>query len=517
MGTFLSERYELVRHVADGPIAALHEGRLRGSAGFARPVAIRALEPRYARDPRFVGAWAAAATEVAGRPSPHLEEVVDLVVDGERVHVVTEWVEGLSLASFLATYEHPPWTLVTRALVGLLDGLHRLHSIDPPLVHRGVSAASVRLSIDGAVKLTRTGVAGGLAAIGEGRTEAEARGLMHAAPELLDGHGATPATDVFGLGALALEALAAGPAFVGGDLTEPRDLASVRKDVPPLLVALVERALRPEPDDRFESADEMARALERLLHAEPTPVDAASLARAVRAARGRAPKGRPGPAALAATLSRMKADPAPVKEAVPTKKKRPVGLPEQRTLHVDDTELMVLDSKRPPPAAAEEAEPVPEDEPRKRYKFEPKERDATRRAQGLAHAESEAAPFVLDKVKGAATSKTPRGLGPAKTEFLDEGEVDRLTLDPGRAPRGLAPAKTELLDEGEVDRLTLEPERPKAPRGLAPAKTEFLDEGEVDRLTLGPDQPKAPRGLAPAKTEFLDEDEVDRLRVDEEE
>ncbi|MCA9605202.1 MAG: protein kinase, partial [Myxococcales bacterium] len=362
MGTFLSDRYELVRHVADGPIASLHEGRLRGSAGFSRPVAIRQLEPRYAKDPRFVGAWAAAATEVAERPSPHLEEVLDLVVDRDRVYVVTEWIDGLSLAGFLGTYEHPPWTLVTRVLVGLLDGLHRLHTIDPPLVHRGVSASAVRISIDGAVKLTRTGVAGGLAAIGEGRTESEAAGLMHVAPELLDGHGATPATDVFGLGALALEALAAGPPFVGGDLDEPRDLASVRKDVPPLLVSLVERALRPEPGDRFESADEMARALERLLHAEPTPIDASSLARAVRGARDKASKAAeaPGPAALAASLSRMKSSPdarPPTQEALPPKepKKRPVGLPEQRTLHVDDADFIALQSD-PPPAA----EPEPE-------------------------------------------------------------------------------------------------------------------------------------------------------------
>ena len=52
------------------------------------------------------------------------------------------------------------------------------------------------------------------------------------------------------------------------------------------------------------------------------------------------------------------------------------------------------------------------------------------------------------------------------------------------------------------------------PQGLAPAKTEFLDEAEVDALTVTPDKRK-PRGLSPAKTEFLDEDQVDALEIDD--
>ncbi|MBX3274396.1 MAG: protein kinase [Sandaracinaceae bacterium] len=471
MGTFDGARYTIGRRVTDGPIATLHEGRLDGGAGFSRPVAIRVLAPRYAKDARFVGTFAAVATGIAARPSPHLEEPIDLVLDGDRVLYVAEWIDGLSLEHFVATYEHAPWTLVTRALVGLCDGLHRLHTIEPPYVHRGVGARAVRLSIDGAVKITRAGVAAALAATGEGRADAVEAGLWHAAPELLEGRGATPATDVFGVGALAFAALAGVPAFHDDALAEPRDLGALRKDLPSLLVSLVERALRPEPGDRFESADEMARALERLLHAEQTPVDAAALGRAVRAARGRAPrfaKTGPGPAALAATVARMAG-------AEPTSAKRPVGLPSERTMHVAESELTRLESVRP----------IPDDAPGG-------ETDETIEAtappplpgRGLADDESIALPLVLGRRK-------PAGLAPAKTEFLDAGEVDRLTVTEPRRPVGLGAAKTEFLDEGEVDRLTVEPPSPPAlrrPMGLSTAKTEFLDESEVARLRL--DEPE---------------------------
>ncbi len=489
MGLFVTERYELLRSIGRGPISELHLARLCASAGFARPVAVRSLNERLAKDPRFVGTWAAAASEIAQRPSPHLEDVLDLVVDGERVYLVTEWIEGLSLARFLASFEAPPpWPLVTRVLVGLLDGLHRLHTIEPPLVHRGVGAAAVRISVDGAVKLTRSGVAAGLAAIGEGRADAERSGLWRPSPEVLEGGAAVPASDIFGAGGLAFEALAGTPAF-GEDLrAEPADLASLRADVPPLLVALIERALRAEPEDRFASADEMARALERLLHAEPKPVDAPALGQAVREARERLDRpassaGAPvGPAALAASVRGMKK----------SEPKRPRGLPTQHTIHVDETELVVLSDlgTLPPPAGPpDEADPAPEGLPPevespepKRYKFEPKERAATKRAMGLVPQESEAIPLMLTKSR---TSSVPLGLRPANTEFLDEDQVDRLTLDPAKRPQGLGRARTEFLDEDQVDRLTMpESPRSKRPSGLQPSKTEFLDEDEVDQLRV---------------------------------
>lgn len=496
MRSFVADRYELIRRVGQGPIAQLHRGRLRGSAGFARPVAIRELEPRLAKDPRFVGTWAAAASEIAQRPSVHLEALTDLVVEGERVYVVTEWIEGMSLARFVAAHGRPPWDLVTRALIGVLDGLHRLHAAQPAMAHCGVLPQAVRLSVDGAVKLTRVGVAAGLAAIGQGRAEGEEAGLRHAAPELRDGQSASPASDQFGVGVLFFEALAGRPPFDGGDLRgEPADLTQLRDDVPPLLVALIERAIRSDPYDRFASSDELARALERVLHAETAPVDAAALGRAVRELskpEEGAPRAAPmGPAALAATIRAMKGD-----GDVPPDK-RPVGLPaDNATQIVQDDELKELSLEK------YEAQLVQSDRP----------------PAGLSPEESVALPLMLTQTK---PQKRPQGLGSARTEFLDESQVDRLTVHDGpeeRArPKGLSPANTEFLDESAVDRLTIEPTQPKGkrPRGLGALRTEVLDASQVDRLTL-PDGPKRPEGLSPAKTEFLDEDEVDRLRVDDE-
>lgn len=462
MRSFVSERYELLREVDEGPIGKLYEGRLRASAGFGRPVAVRQLSGRLANNTRFVGTWAAAAAELADRPSPHLEAMLDLVVVGDQVYFVTEWIEGLGLARFAEAAAPLPWTIVARIVIGVLDGLHRAHERNPPLCHRGVTPSAVRVSIDGAVKLLRFGVAAGLGAIGEGRAQMERDGLWHPAPELRAGESATPESDLYGAGALAFTILTG---RVPGD--DP-DLGVARNDAPPLFAGLIEKALREEPRDRFASADEMARALERMLRAEPEPCDARALGLAVRSVRERADLPRSavatGPAALAASVRGMaSSEPKPATEpAEATPQKRPVGLPPQNTMHVDPSELTEV---------TEDGEEKP-----KRYRFEPKERQATQRARGLTDQESEALPLLLQK--------KPTGLAPARTEHLDADEVEKLRIEE-RRPMGLRPAKTEYLDEEQVERLTI-PGEPSAkhPRGLTPVKTEYLDEDQVDHLTV---------------------------------
>lgn len=483
MGETIAQRYELEAEVAQGPLAVVWRATARGAHGFSRAVAVRGLHPPLAKDRRFVGAWAATASELAEAPSPHVEQVLDVVSDGGRVFVVSEWIEGVSLARWIAAHEGAvPWPLAVEVAIEVLRGLADPHARAPALCHDGIGPAAVRIGRDGTVKLTRFGAAGALAATGMGRRRMEELGVRHAAPELVAGDGSGPATDRFGVGALLFEMLAGAPPFGGApglerdaQLTgEPPDLASARPDVPPLVVALVERALRRDPGERFGSVAEMARALAQLLRSQPEPAGPEGLAASLRALgdaeeaepADEEPAAQPGPAALAASVRGML-------DAAPSK--RPQGLKgtPQHTMMVDPAELEevlgrvegasaeVVDSE-PPEAEASEEEPADDGSPR-RYRFAPKARTASASARALRAArppageklepaESEAAPLPL------TTSKRPRGLDPARTELLDEDQVDRLTVPERdeKKPAGLSPAKTEFLDEDQVDRLTLD-------------------------------------------------------------
>ncbi len=511
MGRVVRDRYELGVEIAEGPLGSLWRGQLRADAGFGRLVAVRELAPRFARDPRFVGTWAATASELSRLAGPNIEQMLDLVVEGERVYLVTEWIEGVSLTRWVRGLDGEPfpWPLAVRLGVGLLHGLIGPHANQPALLHGGITPSAVRVGLDGTVKLTRFGASSALAAAGAGQAELEANGARHRAPELARGDAATPATDQHAVAALLFELLTGEPPFADLEAGDARDLSDHRDDAPALLAAHLAVALRREPADRFDSVDTMARALAQLVRTTSAEADRASLAEAVDAARSRVSSAPPeaplrGPAALAASLRSMVTEPAeaPSPGARP---KIPVGLPEDRTMAVSVSELQELPRVSEPPEpdaeeavgeagdeASQEAGEHPEAEEKKRYKFQPKDRSATRkvaeeRARGLSPQESEAAPLPLTK------SKRPEGLAPARTEFLDDLQVDQLTL--GKAPTGLGAARTEFLDDSQVDRLTVAgaadeaaKARSKAPTGLAPARTEFLDEDEVDRLAIGDDE-----------------------------
>ncbi|HJL19432.1 MAG TPA: protein kinase, partial [Sandaracinaceae bacterium LLY-WYZ-13_1] len=353
----VANRYQLDLEVAEGPLSTLHRGTVRGDHGFSRVVAIRDLHRPLAGDRRFVGTWAATAAELAETPSPHVEQVFDVVAQDGHVYVISEWIAGVSLRRWIAAHAEPvPWPLAVEVAIEALRGLVDAHARTPALCHDGLCSAAVRIARDGTVKLTRFGAATALATTGMGRRRLEELGLRHPAPELVTGGDAGPSTDQLGVGALLYEMLAGAPPYPpepgperDAQVTgEPPDLATARPDVPPLLVALVERALSPEPEARFGSVTEMAQALARLLRSHPEPTGPEVLAASLQglerdAAAAEAPafaapievddETPGGPAALAASVRGLLRDAG----------KAPQGLggevAQQRTMHVTADEL----------------------------------------------------------------------------------------------------------------------------------------------------------------------------------
>ncbi|MFK7988127.1 MAG: serine/threonine protein kinase [Sandaracinaceae bacterium] len=475
--SLLAGHYELLDEVGEGPIARLYSGRIRGAMGFSRRVAIRQVQDPAHLDPVFVATWAETASRLANGASPHVEQVFDVVANAESASFVSEWIDGMSLAAvidaYLADMVDVPWPVAIEVVLQVLRGLDSAHQL--AIRHDAVVPSSVRVARDGTVKLTRFGVAPALEAIGADRRAREELGLRHAAPELIDGADADARTDQYGAGALLFTLLAGEPPFdepPGADrdltvMTELPDLAVRRPDVPPLLVATVERALRVVPDARFDSVGELQRALRQLLRSHPGAV---------------------GPRLLAEVVAKYGPTASPAPSPAPSRK--PEGLPAQSTMHVDLDELTEL---APPPAEPEPPSQPPEDEPTRgrRYQFEFKKR---------------ASPPADESPKASPLLPPPTALAD-ETEVLSlpdfdetpEDEAAPLPLTTRSSLRGLEPAVTEHLDAGDLMKLTLE--------------------DADDAPSIVPPRPsvRVPLGLGPAKTEMLDDQMLADLRIDEEE
>jgi serine/threonine-protein kinase len=275
-------RYAIFDRIAAGGMASVHVGRLLGESGFARTVAVKRLHPQFALDPEFVAMFLDEARLAARIRHPNVVATVDIVASEGEPLLVMEYVDGESLSTLLrATHrrnERVPVDVVAGVMTQALAGLHAAHEakndLGEPLglVHRDVSPQNVVVGTDGVARVLDFGVAKALGKLHTTR-EGQLKGkLGYLAPEQVAGHAVTRRTDVFAAAVVLWEALVGRRLFAadseGGVLQRIMDTnvqaPSVHApDVPAALDAVVLRGLSKEPADRFDSAMEMAEAIER--------------------------------------------------------------------------------------------------------------------------------------------------------------------------------------------------------------------------------------------------------------
>ena len=262
-------------------MATVHIGRLLGAVGFSRTVAIKRLHPQFAKDPEFVDMFVDEARLAARIRHPNVVPTLDVVKTADELFLVMEYVQGESLSRLMRrarrTGKPLGVRLVVPVVVGLLHGLHAAHNAKgergEPLhiVHRDVSPQNVLVGTDGVPRVFDFGIAkarGRLQTTREGQIKGK---LAYMAPEQLSGTEVGPQADIYAAAVVLWEALANQRLFDADN--EAMLLAAVLDGVqqspaelnPAVgeeLDAIVMRSLSLDAEERFQSAREMARALE---------------------------------------------------------------------------------------------------------------------------------------------------------------------------------------------------------------------------------------------------------------
>jgi serine/threonine-protein kinase len=273
-------------------MATVHYGRLLGPVGFSRTVAIKRLHAQFAKDPEFAAMFLDEARLAARIRHPNVVQTLDVVaMDGE-LFLVMDYVQGESLGRLIrasaAKKEYIPVDIVSSVMCGVLHGLHAAHEAnteagDPlTIVHRDVSPQNVLVGADGVPRVLDFGVAkaaGRMQTTREGQLKGK---LAYMSPEQLRAGAVDRRTDVYAAGVVLWETLVLKHLFAGESegavvtkvleetITAPSALVA---GLPSHLDALVLRALERDPAKRFETAREMALALEAAVPiASPTRV-----------------------------------------------------------------------------------------------------------------------------------------------------------------------------------------------------------------------------------------------------
>ncbi len=237
-----------------------------------RQVAIKVLRADLAADPGLRSRFEAEARSAARLVHPNVVSVFDTGESGGRPYIVMERLSGETLADLI---RGGPLGEAEAMRLGaeVLAGLSVAHGAG--IIHRDIKPGNILVAGNGSVKVADFGIAKGLEPRPGQSADLTSTTMLigtpaYLAPERLAGQPATVACDLWAVGAVLYEALAGVKPFVGATSlavagaiqhTDPVRLDEHRPDVGSAVVVTVTRALARRPEDRFESAAQMADAL----------------------------------------------------------------------------------------------------------------------------------------------------------------------------------------------------------------------------------------------------------------
>jgi serine/threonine-protein kinase len=264
-------RYRLDEQVGQGGMAVVWRGF---DTQLRRTVAVKVLHAHLHAREDIRRRFDREAQAVARLHHPHILDVYDFSgLSTEPSYLVTEFIRGRTLRQFAEAHPFDPPELAAACLLPIAEALEHAHSAG--VVHRDLKPENVMVREDGVVKLTDFGIAALLDPDEKFTMTGSILGSpAHLAPETIEGKAADPRSDLFSFGTIfywlscgELPFQAPSPAALLRSILEgkPPDPRLIRRSVSDAQARVLARCLERKPEDRYQSAAELRRELEKLL------------------------------------------------------------------------------------------------------------------------------------------------------------------------------------------------------------------------------------------------------------
>ncbi len=238
-------------------------------------VALKVMNPIMAQDPHFLGRFKAEARALGRLHHPNIVNVFAFRHIGDHLFIVMEFVDGGNLTDFIHDKGSVPWEEALPLMTQALRAIAYAHNEN--VIHRDLKPRNIMLTPDRVVKVTDFGLAKITAASSESlvatRTGFTGGTLYYMPPEQLEGLlNVDHRGDIYSLGMSFYEMLAGRTPFEKTssefkilkaiDASAFPAVNELNQSIPPGLAALVMKSVARNPEDRFQSAEEMLQALQ---------------------------------------------------------------------------------------------------------------------------------------------------------------------------------------------------------------------------------------------------------------
>jgi serine/threonine-protein kinase len=277
--------YEMVRTIAEGGMGVVYECRQHGAGQFAKTVAVKLIRGEYSAIPEFQNNFIGEARLVADLIHTNIVQTYHLGQIGGQYFMVMEFVGGQNIEQFMDRHKQMgkqvPVDLAAFIVSRVARGLAYAHQKRDRsghhlnIVHRDIGPKNVLMGYEGDVKLTDFGIAKALNLMYNEEGKVIAGKDEYLSPEQASYAVTDARADLFPLGIVLTEILLGKNIFRSPDRAQSRrniltmpipQFSSLRPDIDERLEKIIQKALRRDRDQRYQSAAEMLHELEVYLY-----------------------------------------------------------------------------------------------------------------------------------------------------------------------------------------------------------------------------------------------------------
>jgi len=267
--------YRVLEKIGAGGMGEVYRAR---DERLGRDVAVKVLKPSFANDPDRLRRFELEARSSAALSHPNIVAVYDIGMHDGAPYIVSELLEGMTLRQRLLQGPLSPRQTSDYG-TQIAQGLVAAH--EKRIVHRDLKPENLFITRDGHVKILDFGIAKLIS--GETREQNSIESMAtqtrlgsvlgtvrYMSPEQVRGKPVDPRSDIFSLGAILYEMLTGKAAFAGDTEADtmmavlkedPAEMAPASSPAPAAFEQIVRHCLEKEPENRFQSARDLAFAL----------------------------------------------------------------------------------------------------------------------------------------------------------------------------------------------------------------------------------------------------------------
>ena len=265
IGKMLDNRYEILERIGTGGMAIVYKAKCHR---LNRLVAIKILKSDLAQNEEFRRRFNAESQAVAQLSHPNIVSVYDVSRGGDMEYIVMELIDGITLKQYMEKRGQLNWRESLHFITQIMRG--RSHAHSRGIIHRDIKPQNIMVLRDGSVKVADFGIAC-LADSAQTLTQ-EALGSVHyISPEQARGDRPDARSDIYSSGVVLYEMLTGRLPFEGESAVAvaiqhlssiPLAPREINPDIPEQLELICMKAMAPDLEHRYQSADAMIADLE---------------------------------------------------------------------------------------------------------------------------------------------------------------------------------------------------------------------------------------------------------------